>query len=84
MVEGAADNLGAADGMIMRGVNDRNFDDDELEFLKAMDRYKRDHHRPHPTWHEVLDVLRSLGWRPPERPAGLPKQDENHGSEDSD
>jgi hypothetical protein len=36
---------------------------DELEFLKAMDRYKRDNRRPWPTWSEVLAVLRSLGYR---------------------
>jgi hypothetical protein len=36
---------------------------DELEFLKAVDRYKRERHRPHPTWREILKVLVSLGYR---------------------
>jgi hypothetical protein len=36
---------------------------DEREFLVAMDRYKRLHRRPHPSWREVLHVLRALGWR---------------------
>lgn len=36
---------------------------DQLQFLKAMDRYKRDNRRPFPTWCEVLQVLVSLGYR---------------------
>lgn len=36
---------------------------EDVEFGLAMDRYKREHDRPFPTWHEVLDVLRSLGYR---------------------
>ena len=35
---------------------------EEVEFALAMDRYKRDHSRPFPTWHEVLAVLKSLGY----------------------
>lgn len=36
---------------------------DEAEFMEAMSRYKREHRRPFPTWGEVLDVLKSLGYR---------------------
>lgn len=36
---------------------------DEVEFIEAVNRYKRDHGRPFPTWGEVLDVLKSLGYR---------------------
>jgi len=32
-------------------------------FMKAMDQYKRDNRRPFPTWSEVLEVLRALGYR---------------------
>jgi hypothetical protein len=35
---------------------------EELEFMQAMDRYKREKSRPFPTWSEVLMVLRGLGW----------------------
>ena len=38
---------------------------DEIEFLKAMEQYKREHRRPFPKWSEVLAVLRSLGYRKP-------------------
>jgi hypothetical protein len=49
-----------------------DYTDEEREFLTAIDRYKTTRRRPHPTWREVLDVLRQLGWRkvpPPDQPA---------------
>jgi predicted nucleic acid-binding protein len=39
------------------------YSDEEREFLTALDRYKRRTGRPWPTWLEVLNVLRRLGWR---------------------
>ncbi|MCS7046193.1 MAG: hypothetical protein NZO58_07545 [Gemmataceae bacterium] len=42
---------------------ERDYSDDEIEFMKAMDQYKRDNRRPFPTWSEVLEVLRALGYR---------------------
>lgn len=41
---------------------------EECEFLIAIDRYKRTRRRPYPSWSEVLQVLRSLGWRKPSAP----------------
>src|SRR5262249_3664933 len=51
-----------------------NYNDEEREFLQAIDRYKRTHGRPYPTWREVLNVLRALGWRkqPPTGDAAIP------------
>jgi hypothetical protein len=44
------------------------YTDDEVEFMLAMDRYKRQAQRPFPTWHEVLRVIRELGYcKPPIR-----------------
>jgi hypothetical protein len=42
---------------------ERDYSDEEIDFMKAMDQYKRDNRRPFPTWSEVLEVLRSLGYR---------------------
>jgi hypothetical protein len=42
---------------------ERDYTDDETVFMKARDRYKRENRRPFPTWSEVLEVLRSLGYR---------------------
>src|SRR4051812_24111662 len=33
------------------------------EFGQAMDRYKRENNRPFPTWLEVLNVLKDLGYK---------------------
>jgi len=34
-----------------------------LEFVKAIDEYKRINNRPFPTWSEVFEVIRYLGYR---------------------
>lgn len=51
---------------------ERDYDDAETEFMKAMDRYKRENRRPFPTWSEVLEVLRALGYRRVAEPTALP------------
>ena len=51
---------------------ERDYNDDETEFMKAMDRYKRENRRPFPTWSEVLEVLHSLGYRRVAEPTDLP------------
>jgi len=42
---------------------ERDYSNDEIDFMKAMDQYKRDNRRPFPTWSEVLEVLRAMGYR---------------------
>lgn len=42
---------------------ERDYSDGEIEFMRAMDDYKRKSGRPFPTWSEVLEVLLSLGYR---------------------
>ena len=51
---------------------ERDYNNDEIEFMKAMDQYKRANRRPFPTRSEVLEVLRSLGYRKTEEPTELP------------
>ncbi len=38
---------------------------ERVEFLRAMDRYKRKTGKTFPSWSEVLEVLRSIGWMSP-------------------
>lgn len=40
---------------------------ERLQFLKAMDAYKRRTEQTFPSWSEVLDVIRSIGWLSPAR-----------------
>jgi hypothetical protein len=51
---------------------ERDYTDDEIIFMKAMDQYKRANRRPFPTWSEVLEVLHSLGYRRVAEPSALP------------
>lgn len=41
---------------------ERDYTDDEVEFMQALDRYKRKSGRMFPTCSELLEVLRSLGY----------------------
>src|ERR1700724_1035691 len=51
---------------------ERDYSEEEIAFMKAMDQYKRANRRPFPTWSEVLEVLRSLGYRKTEAATALP------------
>jgi hypothetical protein len=51
---------------------EREYSNEEIEFMKAMDQYKRDNRRPFPTWSEVLEVLRALGYRKSAEPSMMP------------
>jgi hypothetical protein len=52
---------------------ERDYSDDEIEFMKAMDLYKRRSGRQFPTWSEVLEVIRNLGYRKVEPPTEIYK-----------
>ena len=41
---------------------ERDYSDSEMEFMKAMEEYKKKSGRLFPTWSEVLEVLKSLGY----------------------
>jgi hypothetical protein len=51
---------------------ERDYNEDEISFMKAMDQYKRDNRRPFPTWSEVLEVLHALGYRKVAEPSAMP------------
>jgi hypothetical protein len=46
-----------------RRINEYPLSPDELEFINAINGYKKKHGRPFPTWSEVLHILRALGYR---------------------
>jgi hypothetical protein len=51
---------------------EKEYSDEEILFMKAMDQYKRANRRPFPTWSEVLEVLYALGYRKTAAPTPLP------------
>lgn len=45
--------------------------DEQFEFLQAIDEYKKQNLRPFPTWTEVLEVIKALGYRKVAEPQSL-------------
>lgn len=50
---------------------ERDYSCGEIEFMRAMDDYKRKSGRPFPTWSEVLEVVISLGYRQVAEPSRM-------------
>ncbi|MFO0901495.1 MAG: hypothetical protein U0939_00765 [Pirellulales bacterium] len=46
---------------------ERDYSSDELEFMQALDAYKRSSGRMFPTCSEILEVIRSLGYMRPDQ-----------------
>ncbi|MCX5634246.1 MAG: hypothetical protein NTW55_00160 [Planctomycetota bacterium] len=44
---------------------------EQFEFLMAIDEYKRKNTRPFPTWTEVLELIKALGYRKVAAPQSL-------------
>jgi hypothetical protein len=65
-------NLGERRRQVDPTTCEKDYSDEEIIFMKAMDQYKRANRRPFPTWSEVLEVLRSLGYRKTEVATALP------------
>ena len=50
---------------------ERDYTGDETELMRAMDEYKRIAGRQFPTWSEVLEVVKALGYRRVAEPVAL-------------
>ena len=46
-----------------KSAEEGHMSDEQFEFLMAIDEYKRKNTRPFPTWTEVLEVIKTLGYR---------------------
>lgn len=49
--------------MAQQACDGADYTQDELEWLKAVDAYKREHFRPFPSLTELLQIARDLGYR---------------------
>jgi hypothetical protein len=65
-------NLGERRRQVDPTTCEKDYSDEEIIFMKAMDQYKRANRRPFPTWSEVLEVLRALGYRRTEEATVMP------------
>jgi len=46
-----------------RAAEEGEMTDEQWEFLRAIDAYKQANNKPFPTWTEVLEVIKKLGYR---------------------
>ena len=54
-----------------KAAEEGQMSDEQFEFVMAIDEYKRANARPFPTWTEVLEVIRALGYRRVAEPQAL-------------
>jgi hypothetical protein len=54
-----------------RSAEEGQMSDEQFEFLMAIDQYKKSNSRPFPTWTEVLEVIKALGYRKVAEPSAL-------------
>ncbi len=54
-----------------KAAEEGQMSDEQFEFLMAIDEYKRKNTRPFPSWTEVLEVIKALGYRKVAEPQSL-------------
>ena len=54
-----------------KSAEEGHMSDEQFEFVMAIDKYKRKNARPFPTWTEVLEVIKALGYRKVAEPQSL-------------
>ncbi|MCP4376553.1 MAG: hypothetical protein GY794_10330 [bacterium] len=54
-----------------RSAEEGEMNEEQFDFLKAINEYKQLNKRPFPTWTEVLDVIHALGYRKVAEPENI-------------
>ena len=54
-----------------RSAEEGEMTPEQFEFIRAVNEYKQVNHRPFPTWTEVLDIMKALGYRKVAEPQDL-------------
>ncbi len=62
-----------------RSAEEGQMSDEQFEFLMAINEYKKANARPFPTWTEVLEVIKALGYRKVAEPGALAECEKNGG-----
>ena len=60
-----------------KAAEEGQMSDEQFEFVMAIDEYKRANARPFPTWTEVLEVIKALGYRKVAEPQPLTRHGES-------
>lgn len=66
-----------------KSAEEGQMSDEQFDFVMAIDEYKRKNTRPFPTWTEVLDVIRALGYRKVAEPQSLEQTNKEQESEET-
>ena len=61
-----------------RAAEEGQMSDEQFHFLMAIDEYKKANARPFPTWTEVLEIIKALGYRKVADPQPLGKVPAEH------
>jgi hypothetical protein len=59
-----------------KSAEEGNMSEEQFEFLMAIEEYKKKNVRPFPTWTEVLELIKALGYRKVAEPQPLGKKQE--------
>ncbi len=81
-----AGSLGSSEGLRRRidpTTCERDYSEAEIEFMQALDRYKRSNGRPFPTCSEILRVLTDLGYQKQRGEVLREAQENGHGYDPS-
>ena len=60
-----------------KSAEEGHMSDEQFEFVMAVDEYKRKNDRPFPTWTEVLEVIKAIGYRKIAEPQPLEESKKN-------
>jgi hypothetical protein len=60
-----------------KAAEEGQMSEEQFDFLMAIDEYKRKNQKPFPTWTEVLDVIKALGYRKVAEPEPLEQSKKN-------
>jgi hypothetical protein len=66
-----------------KSAEEGQMSDEQFEFLLAIDEYKKKNARPFPTWTEVLEVIKALGYRKVAEPQSLENLEKEDSEQDS-
>jgi len=69
-----------------KAAEEGQMSDEQFDFVMAIDEYKRANNRPFPTWTEVLEIIRALGYRKvadPQPLAGAPTSEKKKKSKEA-
>jgi hypothetical protein len=67
-----------------KSAEEGQMSDEQFEFLMAIEEYKKKNTRPFPTWTEVLEVIKALGYRRVAEPQSLEKRKDQPKEEEAE